>query len=74
MACRKFRQREFMKRYIPILPDATTLLGGCSTLRSSAPTGREALRTLAKDRQPECRFFGPPRISASATCGIPRIA
>lgn len=40
-----------MKRHIPILLGATALLGACTTLPSSGPTGREVLRTSAEDTQ-----------------------
>ena len=40
-----------MKRHIPILLGATALLGACSTLPSSGPTGREVLRSSAEDKQ-----------------------
>jgi len=51
MVCHKFRQREFMKRHIPILLGATPLLGAYSTLPSSGPTGPKVLRTSAEDKQ-----------------------
>jgi hypothetical protein len=51
MVCHNFRQKEFMKRHIPILLGATAPLDACSTPPSSGPTGRKVLRTSAEDKQ-----------------------
>lgn len=57
-----------MKRHILSLLGTTALLGACSTLPSSGPTGREVLRTSAEDKQ-----LGLSVVEADSFATIPPI-